>query len=86
MSNKPTVIEILTMDEIEEITLLTGKSFEDLFEKGLQLGKPSKALCWVLAKRSNPDAKLDDFGKMNITEIGTFLEGFLNNPKEIPNS
>ena len=29
-----TVIDILTMDEIEQLNLLTGKSFEEVFSKG----------------------------------------------------
>jgi len=77
-----TVIDILTMDEIEQLNLLTGRSFEELFEKGLGLGKGTKALCFVLDKRNNPDSKIEKFGNMNIHEINKFLEGFIGDPKE----
>jgi len=76
-----TVVDILTMDEIEQLNLLTGRSFEEVFEKGLGLGKNAKALCWVLDKRNNPDSKLEKFGNMNIHQINEFLEGFIADPK-----
>jgi hypothetical protein len=71
------------MDEIEQLVLLTGKSFEEQFEKGLQLGKPLKSLCWILAQRTNPNADINEFGKFNITQANDFLKGFLNDPKGI---
>lgn len=76
-----TVIDILTMDEIEQLNLLTGKSFEEVFSKGLGLGKATKSLCWLLDKRNNPDSSIDKFGNMNIHEINEFLEGFIADPK-----
>ena len=76
-----TVVDILTMDEIEQLNLLTGKSFEEIFEKGLGLGKATKSLCWILDKRNNPDSQIEKFGKMNIHEINEFLEGFIADPK-----
>jgi len=81
MAASTTVVDILTMDEIEQLNLLTGRSFEEVFEKGLGLGKNAKALCWVLDKRNNPDSKLEKFGKMNIHQINEFLEGFIADPK-----
>ena len=76
-----TVVDILTMDEIEQLNLLTGKSFEEVFEKGLGLGKATKSLCWILDKRTNPESKIEKFGTMNIHEINKFLEGFIADPK-----
>jgi len=81
MAASTTVVDILTMDEIEQLNLLTGRSFEEVFEKGLGLGKNAKALCWVLDKRNNPDSKLETFGTMNIHQINEFLEGFIGDPK-----
>lgn len=76
------ILDILTMDEIEEITLLTGKSFEEVYSKGLPLGKPAKVLVWVLAKRNNPEAKFEDFGKWNLHQITEELKGYID-PKEL---
>ena len=76
-----TIVDILTMDEIEQLNLLTGRSFEEVFEKGLGLGKATKALCWILDKRNNPESKLETFGTMNIHQINEFLEGFTGGPK-----
>lgn len=72
------ILDILTMDEIEEITLLTGKSFEEVYAKGLPLGKPAKVLVWVLAKRTNPEAKFEDFGKWNMHQITENLKEYLD--------
>lgn len=72
------VLDILTMDEIEEINLLTGKNFEEIYVKGLPLGKPAKVLAWVLAKRNNPEAKFEDFGKWNMHEITDYIKGHID--------
>jgi len=76
-----TVVDILTMDEIEQLNLLTGRTFEEVFEKGLGLGKATKALCWILDKRNNPESKIETFGAMNVHQINAFLEGFVSDPK-----
>jgi hypothetical protein len=76
-----TIVDILTMDEIEQLNLLTGRSFEEVFEKGLGLGKATKALCWILDKRNNPDSKLETFGSMNVHQVSKFVEGFIEDPK-----
>lgn len=75
------ILDILTMDEIEELTLLTGKPFEELYAKGLPLGKPAKALIWVLSKRNDPDIDFASFGKWNLHQITEALKGFLPDPK-----
>ena len=76
-----TVIDILTMDEIEQLNQLTGRTFEEVFEKGLGLGKATKSLCWILDKRANPESKLETFGSMNVHQINEFLETFIADPK-----
>jgi hypothetical protein len=80
-----TIVDILTMDEIEQLNLLTGRSFEEVFEKGLGLGKATKVLCWLLDKRTNADSQIETFGKMNVHQINEFLEGFISGPKGITN-
>lgn len=81
MTTQPSVIEILTMDEIEELNMLTGKTFEEVFAKGLQLGKPAKILLWILAKRENPEAKIEDFGKYNLLQVTEIMKAHLE-PKK----
>lgn len=80
-----TIVDVLTMDEIEQLNMLTGRSFEDVFEKGLGLGKATKSLCWILDKRTNPESQIETFGKMNVHEVNKFLEGFITGPKGITN-
>lgn len=75
------IVEVLTMDEIEQINLLTGSSFEDSFSKGIKLGKPTMVLCWILSKRVNPAATLEEFGNFTVTQVNDYLQGFLSDPK-----
>lgn len=75
------IVEVLTMDEIEQINLLTGTSFEDAFAKGIKLGKPTMVLCWVLSKRNSPASTLDEFGSFTVTQVNDYLQGFLSDPK-----
>lgn len=81
-----TIVEILTMDEIEQLNLITGKSFEEVFEKGISLGKASKALCWILDKRNNPDSKIETFGSFNVHQVSEFVTRFLPDPKGLTTS
>jgi len=78
------IVEVLTMDEIEQINLLTGSSFEDSFSKGIKLGKPTMVLCWILSKRTNPTTTLEEFGNFTVTQVNDFLQGFLSDPKATP--
>ena len=81
MSNNATILEVLTMDEVEQLVLLTGKSFEEQFANGIALGKPAKVLCWILEKRTNPESQFEDFGKFTIHQVHAFVKGFLTDPK-----
>lgn len=78
------IIEVLTMDEIEQINLLTGISFEESFSKGIKLGKATMVLCWVLSKRVTPASTLEDFGSFTVTQVNDYLQGFLTDPKATP--
>lgn len=75
------IVEILTMDEIEQINLLTGISFEESFSNGIKLGKPTMVLCWVLSKRDSKDSTLESFGTFTVTQVKDYLQGFLADPK-----
>lgn len=81
MTTQTTIVEILTMDEVEELNMLTGIPFEEVFAKGVKLGKPAKCLCWILAKRNNPEAKIEDFGSFNLSQVTEFLKEHLD-PKK----
>lgn len=75
------VIETLTMAEIEELSQLTGTDFVQILEKGLKPGRPMAALAWVVAKRTNANAKIDEFMAMTLMEMAKWLEGAVTDPK-----
>lgn len=76
-----TIIEQLTMAEIEEILALNGGDFEQFMSKGIQPGRPLATLAWVLAKRNNPNAQLETYMAMNMDKMNKELEAYVTDPK-----
>lgn len=58
----------LTLDEVETIENLTGTPMEKLMDEGKLKGKALKAVIWVAKKRTNPDYKMEDAGKVTFKE------------------
>lgn len=82
MSNDLTILEILTLDEIELIETITGKGLDEVFSSGKMItGKEAKVIIWLLQKRNNPDAKIEDGGKMTLRESAKFMTDYLDNLK-----
>lgn len=80
MSDKKTILEILIFEELELLENLVGKEYHEIFSKGLS-AKASYCLHWILAKRSNPDAKIEDSKKLTLNLLNDYIKGFLNDPK-----
>lgn len=81
MSNEVTILDVLTMDEIETLEQLTGKEINELFGSGNLSAKATKAMVWLLMKRSNPNANIAEAGKLTILEAADFIKDFVSNPK-----
>ena len=58
--------EDMKLGEIEEVELLSGKSLDAMFEKGMPKGRSLRALYFVAMKRDNPEYKFEDTA--NITQ------------------
>lgn len=84
MSNAITILDILTMDEIETLEQATGKEINDLFGKGTLSAKATKLMVWLLQKRQNPDVNIAEAGKMTFVESAAFIQKFVENPKARP--
>jgi hypothetical protein len=76
------IIETLTMAEIDEIAALSGRDFSEIMDSGIKPGREMASLAWVLEKRTNPGASIDKFRAMNMAEMAEFLKGFTSDPKE----
>ena len=65
----------LTLDEIEEI--------EDILDcpasqwENARQGKMMKAMIWVLRKRSDPNASMEEIGKLYVTDLEAELAPFV---------
>lgn len=81
MSNGVTILDVLTMDEIETLEQITGKEINELFGSGSLSAKATKAMVWLLMKRKNADVNIAEAGKLTILEAADYIKAFVENPK-----
>lgn len=67
--------ETLTLDEIETIEQVTGSDIGTAFADGKPKGKALKVFIWVMTKRTNPDFKIEDAGKLSLKDALAAIEG-----------
>lgn len=84
MSNGVTILDVLTMDEIETLEQITGKEINELFGNGTLSAKATKAMVWLLMKRKNADVNIAEAGKLTILEAAEYIKAFVENPKAQP--
>jgi len=82
MSSERTILDVLTMDEIEQLEKLTGSSINTLFGKGEFPGRALKFLVWLLQTRTDKNAKIEEVGKMTFTQATNWVTEYLADPKE----
>jgi hypothetical protein len=73
--------ESLTLNEVEQIELITGSSIDQLMDAGQAKGKAMKALIFVMKKRTNPNFTLEQAGAFSMTEANALFAGE-SDPKE----
>jgi hypothetical protein len=71
----------LTLDEVETIENLSGIPLDDLMGEGKLKGKSLKAIIWVAKKRTDPNFKMEEAGKVTFAEALELFKGFSDNPK-----
>ena len=81
MSNDLTILDVLTMDEIEILENATGKEINELFGSGSLTSKATKLMVWLLMKRTNPNADIAEAGKLTLKESAEFIKDYVSNPK-----
>jgi hypothetical protein len=73
--------ESLTLNEVEQIELITGSSIDQLMDAGQAKGKAMKAIIWIMKKRTDPNFTLEQAGNLSMTEANALFAGE-NDPKE----
>jgi hypothetical protein len=58
----------LTLDEVETIENLSGQPMDELMGAGKLKGKALKAIIWVARKRTEPNFKMEDAGKVTFAQ------------------
>jgi hypothetical protein len=81
MTNQTFDFESLTLNEVEQIELITGNSIDQLLDAGQAKGKALKAIIFIMKKRTNPEFTLEQAGEISMTEANTLFAGE-SDPKE----
>ena len=81
MTNQTFDFESLTLNEVEQIELITGNSIDQLLDSGQAKGKAMKAIIFIMKKRIDPDFTLEQAGQISMTEANSLFAG-ASDPKE----
>lgn len=73
--------ESLTLNEVEQIELITGSSIDQLMDAGSPKGKALKAIIFIVKKRTDPSFTLEQAGEVSMTEANSFFVS-ADDPKE----
>lgn len=73
--------ESLTLDEVEQIELITGSSIDQILDAGHAKGKALKAIIFIMKKREDPNFTIEQAGKIPLTEANKLFVGE-SDPKE----
>ena len=71
----------LTLDEVETIENLSGQPMDELMQVGKLKGKALKAIIWVARKRTDPNFKMEDAGKVTFSEALDLFKAVESDPK-----
>jgi hypothetical protein len=81
MTNQIFDFESLTLNEVEQIELITGASIDQILDAGQAKGKAMKAIIFIMKKRIDPDFTLEQAGQISMTEANSLFAGE-SDPKE----
>lgn len=73
--------ESLTLDEVEQIELITGSSIDQMLDAGQAKGKALKAIIFIMKKRQDPSFTIEQAGKIPLTEANAMFMSE-SDPKE----
>jgi hypothetical protein len=73
--------ESLTLNEVEQIELITGTSIDQILDAGQAKGKAMKAIIFIMKKRIDPNFTLEQAGNLSMTEANALFASEAD-PKE----
>jgi hypothetical protein len=73
--------ESLTLNEVEQIELITGASIDQLMDAGQPKGKAMKAIIYTIKKRTDPNFTLEQAGAVSMTEANNMFAS-VDDPKD----
>jgi hypothetical protein len=80
MITKMIPLDEFTLDELELLEQIAQMTFTEIAAEPNR-PKVIKAILWISAKRSNPDIKIDEIGKLSLSEATDIMTG-AEDPKE----
>ena len=81
MTNQTFDFESLTLNEVEQIELITGNSIDQILDAGQAKGKAMKAIIFVMKKRLDPNFTIEQAGFISMSEANALFAGEAD-PKE----
>ena len=67
--------DTMTLNEIEQIELLTGRSIDAIMDDGAPRGRVFKAIIYVFNKRTNPDFTFEQAGEFSMEQATALFSG-----------
>jgi hypothetical protein len=67
--------ETMTLNEIEQIELLSGKSIDSIMDDGAPRGRVFKAIIYVFKKRTDPNFTFEQAGEFSMEQANAFFSG-----------
>lgn len=65
----------LTLNEVEQIEAITGRSIEEIMNDGAPRGKAFKAIIWIMKRRNDKNFTLDQAGEVSMAEAAEMFAG-----------
>lgn len=73
--------ESLTLNEVEQIELITGTSIDQIMDDGQPRGKALKAIIFIVKKRTDPNFTLEQAGEIPMVQANELFVS-ADDPKE----
>jgi hypothetical protein len=67
--------DTMTLNEIEQIELLTGRSIDSIMDDGAPRGRVFKAIIFVFKKRTDPNFTFEQAGEFSMEQATALFSG-----------
>jgi hypothetical protein len=67
--------DTMTLNEIEQIELLTGRSIDAIMDDGAPRGRAFKAIIFVFKKRTDPNFTFEQAGEFSMEQATALFSG-----------